>query len=129
MMPLRIMTRNFELLDEINRYSNLQINWKWHDIGKVDLVISRYLKGADKLQRDYIIFHTIIWTKAILSVIEKSYLMKMEKLLQVLSKSRLIYQKDYDLGDTVTLQNKEWGVTLDARITEVKKSMSREYRC
>lgn len=60
MMPLRIMTRNFELLDEINRYSNLQINWKWHDIGKVDLVISRYLKGADKLQRDYIIFHTII---------------------------------------------------------------------
>lgn len=40
---------------------------------------------------------------------------------QTLPKSRLIYGKDYDLGDMVTLQNKEWGVTLDARITEVKE--------
>lgn len=40
---------------------------------------------------------------------------------QVLPKSRLIYGLDYDLGDMVTLQNKEWGVTLDARITEVKE--------
>lgn len=40
---------------------------------------------------------------------------------QTLPKSRLIYGVDYDLGDMVTLQNKEWGVTLDARITEVKE--------
>lgn len=40
---------------------------------------------------------------------------------QALSKSRLVYEKDYDLGDIVTLQNREWGVTLDARITEVKE--------
>lgn len=40
---------------------------------------------------------------------------------QALTKSRLIYEKDYDLGDIVTLQNKEWGVTLNARITEVKE--------
>ena len=31
------------------------------------------------------------------------------------------YQLDYDLGDIVTIQNKDWGVTLDARITEVKE--------
>lgn len=40
---------------------------------------------------------------------------------QALTKSRLTYEKDYDLGDIVTLQNREWGVTLDARITEVKE--------
>lgn len=40
---------------------------------------------------------------------------------QALSKSRLVYERDYDLGDMVTLQNRGWGVTLDARITEVKE--------
>lgn len=40
---------------------------------------------------------------------------------QTLSKSRLVYEQDYDLGDVVTLQNKDWGITLDARITEVKE--------
>lgn len=40
---------------------------------------------------------------------------------QALTKSRLVYGVDYDLGDIVTLQNREWGVTLDARITEVKE--------
>ncbi len=40
---------------------------------------------------------------------------------QALSKSRLVYEKDYDLGDMVTLQSRGWGVTLDARITEVKE--------
>lgn len=40
---------------------------------------------------------------------------------QTLSESRLVYEQDYDLGDVVTLQNKDWGITLDARITEVKE--------
>ena len=40
---------------------------------------------------------------------------------QALTKSKLVYERDYDLGDIVTLQNKEWGVTLNARITEVKE--------
>lgn len=40
---------------------------------------------------------------------------------QTLSKSRLVYERDYDLGDMVTLQNRGWGVTLDSRITEVKE--------
>lgn len=40
---------------------------------------------------------------------------------QTLPVSRLIYQKDYDLGDVVTLQNKDWNLTMDARITEVKE--------
>lgn len=40
---------------------------------------------------------------------------------QALTKSRLVYEKDYDLGDIVTLQNREWGITRDARITEVKE--------
>lgn len=41
---------------------------------------------------------------------------------QALSQSRLIYGKDYDLGDIVTLRNREWGVTMDARITEIKET-------
>lgn len=38
---------------------------------------------------------------------------------QALTKSPFEYEKDYDLGDMVTLQNKDWNVTMDARITEV----------
>lgn len=40
---------------------------------------------------------------------------------QILTNSPFIYQKDYDLGDVVTIQNKDWGVTLDSRITEIKE--------
>jgi len=40
---------------------------------------------------------------------------------QTLTKSQLIYERDYDLGDIVTLQNREWGITRNARITEVKE--------
>lgn len=35
--------------------------------------------------------------------------------------SSFIYEEDWDLGDIVTVQNKEWGITLDTRITEVKE--------
>lgn len=40
---------------------------------------------------------------------------------QALTNSKLVYEEDFDLGDIVTLQNKEWGVTLNAQITEVKE--------
>lgn len=40
---------------------------------------------------------------------------------QILTKAPFIYEEDYDLGDVVTIQNKEWGVTMDARITEIKE--------
>lgn len=40
---------------------------------------------------------------------------------QILTKSPFAYEKDYDLGDIVTIQNLDWGVTLDARITEIKE--------
>lgn len=40
---------------------------------------------------------------------------------QVLTKSPFVYEEDYDLGDVVTLQNRQWGVTLNARITEIKE--------
>ncbi|MGI5900831.1 MAG: siphovirus ReqiPepy6 Gp37-like family protein [Christensenellales bacterium] len=29
------------------------------------------------------------------------------------------YQQDWDVGDVVTVQNKDWGVTMDSRITEI----------
>lgn len=40
---------------------------------------------------------------------------------QILTNSPFVYQKDYDLGDNVTIQNKEWNITMDARITEIKE--------
>ena len=40
---------------------------------------------------------------------------------QILTNSPFIYQKDYDLGDIPTIQNIEWGVTMDARITDIKE--------
>lgn len=33
--------------------------------------------------------------------------------------SNLVYKTDYDLGDIVTCVSKKWGLTIDARITEV----------
>lgn len=45
---------------------------------------------------------------------------------QVLTKSPFIYEKDYDLGDIVTVQNKDWGVTMDVRITEIKEIYEEE---
>lgn len=35
--------------------------------------------------------------------------------------NQFVYEKDWNLGDKVTLQSKKWGVTLDSRITEVKE--------
>lgn len=35
--------------------------------------------------------------------------------------SSFIYEEDWDLGDIVTVQNNDWGITLDTRITEVKE--------
>lgn len=55
-LPIRIMTRDFHLLDEIKLYSSLQIIRSWHGIGYIELRINRYLKGADKLLRGRIIF-------------------------------------------------------------------------
>lgn len=40
---------------------------------------------------------------------------------QILTKSPFKYEDDYDLGDIVTVQNKDWNVTMDARITELKE--------
>ena len=40
---------------------------------------------------------------------------------QALTKSRLVYEVDYDLGDMVTLQTREWGITRDTRITKAKE--------
>jgi hypothetical protein len=40
---------------------------------------------------------------------------------QVLTHSPFKYEKDYYLGDIVTIQNTDWGVTMDTRITEIKE--------
>ncbi len=38
---------------------------------------------------------------------------------EVLVKGPFEYQKDWEVGDVVTVQNKGWGVVMDSRITEV----------
>jgi hypothetical protein len=40
---------------------------------------------------------------------------------KILSSSGFRYEQDWDLGDIVTIQNKQWGLTMDARVTEVKE--------
>lgn len=40
---------------------------------------------------------------------------------QIMTHNTFKYEEDWDLGDVVTVQYKDWGVTLDARITEVKE--------
>lgn len=39
----------------------------------------------------------------------------------ILNTGSFEYEKDWDLGDIVTQQNKKWGMTLHSRITEVKE--------
>lgn len=38
---------------------------------------------------------------------------------QILTNSPFVYEKDYDLGDIVTVKNDDWGIGMDARITEI----------
>lgn len=40
---------------------------------------------------------------------------------QILTMSPFKYEVDYNLGDIVTVQNKDWLVTMDTRITEIKE--------
>jgi hypothetical protein len=40
---------------------------------------------------------------------------------QVSKTGPFTYERDWDLGDIVTIQNKDWGVTMNARIIEVKE--------
>lgn len=56
MLPLRIIDLNFNLIDEITKYESLQLTRKHHDIGEIELKISRYVKGANELTKDRIIF-------------------------------------------------------------------------
>lgn len=55
-LPIRIMTRQFELINEIDQYSSLLITRSWHGIGSIELRINRYIRGADELLRGRIIF-------------------------------------------------------------------------
>lgn len=43
----------------------------------------------------------------------------------ILDSCPFVYEQDWDLGDIVTAQNREWGVTMDERITEVIETYER----
>lgn len=49
--------------------------------------------------------------------------MKTDRLLEaeILPHSPFRYREDWDLGDVVTVQNKAWGVTMDARVVAVRE--------
>lgn len=40
---------------------------------------------------------------------------------RVLQNASFVYGVDWDLGDIVTVRNKDWGVTMNTRITEIKE--------
>ena len=56
MLPIRIIDRQFNLINEVDEYSSLQITRSWHGIGQLELRINRYLRGASDLVRGRIIF-------------------------------------------------------------------------
>lgn len=39
----------------------------------------------------------------------------------ILNTNSFVYEKDWDMGDIVTLQNRSWNLAMDSRITEVKE--------
>ncbi|WP_336663585.1 siphovirus ReqiPepy6 Gp37-like family protein [Kurthia gibsonii] len=55
---LRIIDKEFNLIDEISLYESLQITRKWHSIGMLELKINRYQHGANELIKDRIVFPT-----------------------------------------------------------------------
>ena len=40
---------------------------------------------------------------------------------QILTNSPFKYQKDYDLGDVITIRNSDWHISMDAQIKEIKE--------
>lgn len=40
---------------------------------------------------------------------------------EILDSGPFEYQKDWDVGDMVTVQNKDWNITMDTRVTEVEE--------
>lgn len=60
-----------------------------------------------------------------LAVRGQQKLQEMQKILsfesEILTYGPFVYEKDWDLGDIVTVQDKKWGITLDTPITEVKE--------
>ena len=56
MTTLRIIDTEFNLIDEITLYQSLQITNKYHDVGILEMKINRYMRGANELEIDRIIF-------------------------------------------------------------------------
>ena len=44
---------------------------------------------------------------------------------KILASCPFVYEQDWDLGDIVTVQNRDWDVTMDQRITEVVETYER----
>jgi Siphovirus ReqiPepy6 Gp37-like protein len=60
-----------------------------------------------------------------LTVRGQQKLQEMQKVLsfesEILTYGPFVYEKDWDLGDIVTVQDNKWGISLDTPITEVKE--------
>lgn len=56
--PIRIMTTDFELVNEVSGYSSLSFNRSWHGVGKMTIVINRHVNNneAKDLQQGRLIF-------------------------------------------------------------------------
>lgn len=54
--PIRIMTRDFELVGEVDGYSSLSIQRKWHGVGMLTMKINANMNNAEQLTKDRIIF-------------------------------------------------------------------------
>lgn len=46
---------------------------------------------------------------------------KIESIEAEVEDANFIYKKDWDIGDLVTVRKKEWGITLNERVTEVQE--------
>ncbi|QQK75104.1 hypothetical protein HUG15_05780 [Salicibibacter cibarius] len=56
MKPIRILSPNFVLQAEIDRYSSYQRTNRWHSPGEFELHVNRHMQGADLLRKgNYIV--------------------------------------------------------------------------
>jgi hypothetical protein len=113
-----------DVAEEIDVENSEPIPRPVQDIIK-DLINRGELKLAEMIQERFLEAQIMTPVKGIEITKQTNFITQFQVHESIVTKvkdfSSFIYEEDWDLGDIVTVQNKDWGITLDTRITEVKE--------
>ncbi len=55
-VPIRVMTKDFVKVGEVDGYTSLSFTRSWHGVGVLRMVINRHIDNAEELQVGRIVF-------------------------------------------------------------------------